>query len=261
MKIHLHDKGKDNHFKIWHAVEENMLIYSYSDGGSIVSSERNYPIEHGALCFVGEGRYHYTMPEPPESYDRTKLFFSTETLRKVLELISDGRRFSHFAQGSLVYARLPEAAREEAEALFLSVAKEKGDVYCEANAVACLIKLLTLADKYSTESAIGQSGVLERAIEYINSNIFRDVDIDEICLAVHISKYHFCRRFKASMGMTVMEYILKTRIILAKNMLDKETVSVTEVSESCGFSSVSYFCRVFKQEIGISPLKYKKRTK
>ena len=59
--------------------------------------------------------------------------------------------------------------------------------------------------------------------------------------------------------MTVMEYVLKTRIVMASEMLKKERCSVTEVSSRCGFSSVSYFSRVFKREVGISPLEYRKR--
>ena len=50
--------------------------------------------------------------------------------------------------------------------------------------------------------------------------------------------------------MTVMEYILKTRIVLAKGLLISEKIPVSEVSSRCGFSSVSYFCRVFKEETG-----------
>jgi AraC-like DNA-binding protein len=56
-----------------------------------------------------------------------------------------------------------------------------------------------------------------------------------------------------------MDYILKTRIAMAKELLCEADMSVTEISESCGFSSISYFSRTFKNETGMSPLKYKKR--
>lgn len=259
MRTVLHEIGKDEQFKIWHAIDENMLIYTHSDGGSIVCGERSYPIERGAICFIGEGKYHYTMPDPPERYDRSKLFFSSKLLKRIAELISDGRTFSHFAPGSFVYAKLPEELMAEAEWLYSAINSAELDPYREASEISALIRLLVLIEKYSTESTRGEMDTLGRAVEYINSNIFREIDIDEICSAVHISKYHFCRRFKESMGVTVMEYILKTRIVLAKNMLEKEIISVTEVSERCGFSSVSYFCRAFKEECGLSPLKYRRQ--
>ena len=76
--ITLHEVGKDPHFKIWHAAEMHMFLYTYSDGGNIVCSEKVYPIRNGVLCFVGAGKYHYTMPDEPEHYERSKLFIYPE---------------------------------------------------------------------------------------------------------------------------------------------------------------------------------------
>lgn len=79
--------------------------------------------------------------------------------------------------------------------------------------------------------------------------------------AVNISKYYFCRQFKERTGLTIMNYVLKTRIILAKNELKKTELSISEISQKYGFSSVSYFCRVFKEEERCSPLQYRKRNR
>ena len=260
MKIISHERGKDAHFKLWHALpdEENMIIYMYSDGGSIVCRESIYPIKQGALCFIGAGKYHYTMPSDPAVYDRTKIFFPSELLRGIVSLISDGRDFSGFTWDSIVYAEIKEGDREYVDEIFGSLAASQSLPHERAEQVLSLIKLLRLIEENSTHGATSDSGSLGGAIDYINKNIFREISIDEICAAVHISKYHFCRRFKQNMGMTVMDYVLKTRIILAKNMLEKENASITEVSDRCGFSSVSYFCRVFKESVGKTPLQYRK---
>ena len=256
MKTIIHEIGKDAHFKLWHALsdEENMIIYFHSGEGSIVCGERVYPIKEGALCFIGAGKYHYTMPTDPSSYDRSKVFFSTELLRGVVSLVSDGRSFSRFTFDSLVYAEIPEAQKDAVNSLFSEASLECG----AAVDVAVLAKLLHFIEHYSTYSKLSAASVLGGAIDFINKNIFREITIDEICREAHISKYHFCRRFKETMGMTVMDYVLKTRIVLAKQMLEKENLSVSEVSDRCGFSSVSYFCRVFKETVGASPLRYRK---
>ena len=255
MRTVLHEVGRDAHFKLWHALsdEENMIIYFHSDGDSVVTDERVYPIKKGALCFIGAGKYHYTMPNEPSVYDRSKIFFSSELLQGIVALASDGKSFSGFTYDSLVYAEIPDDEREKVEKTFLEADTE----HSGAIEVFSVSRLLHYIEKYSV-NAEASVGTLGGAIDYINKNLFREISIDEICNEVHISKYHFCRRFKSAMGMTVMDYILKTRIIHSKEMLKKESVSITEVSERCGFSSVSYFCRAFKESVGVSPLKYRR---
>ena len=113
--------------------------------------------------------------------------------------------------------------------------------------------------KYSLENTPATSGMMNEAIEYINNNITKSLTIDEICSKIHISKYHLCRQFKITTGTTIMKYILKTRIVLAKNMLSNQALSITEISNRCGFSSVAYFSRVFKEDTGMNPLNFKKK--
>jgi AraC-like DNA-binding protein len=119
------------------------------------------------------------------------------------------------------------------------------------------MRLLIYIDENAKGSVFGSQDFISRAIEYINCNITEDISIDKVCSAVHTSKYYFCRQFKKTTGLTVANYILKTRIVMAKNMLLNEEMTVGEVSEKCGFSSISYFCRVFKEDVGISPKQYK----
>ena len=257
MKTILHEIGRDAHFKLWHALplDENMIIYFHEGEGSIVCGESVYQIKSGALCFIGAGKYHYTMPSDPVVYDRSKIFFSSAILQGIVSLASGGKGFSGFAYDSLVYAEIPDSEREAVVAVFSEAASER----CGAIEVSAVSKLLYYIEKYSVNTEGAACGALGGAIDYINKNLFKEITIDEICREVHISKYYFCRRFKETMGMTVMDYVLKTRIIHAKQMLEKESASVSDVSDRCGFSSVSYFCRVFKASVGVSPLKYRKQ--
>ena len=102
---------------------------------------------------------------------------------------------------------------------------------------------------------------IQTSVEYINRHITEEIRIDQICAECYLSKYHFCRLFKEKIGLTVMQYILKTRVAMAKELLSESDLSITEISESCGFSSISYFSRAFKNETGVSPLQYKKQTR
>lgn len=255
-----HEIGKDEHFKIWHALEEHMFIYTYSEGGSIVCSEKIYPIKVGTLCFIGSGKYHYTMPDNPDIYNRSKLFVIPENMEKVLKALSSDSKFSNFFQGSLVYSLIPPHETHHIEHIFDELESYKNTEYFDEIVIASCIRLLTIISKNSIEQIAPAPGAMNRAIAYINNNIFKDITINEVCNAIHMSKYHFCRRFREHTGMTVMNYILKTRIVLAKNILLSEKISVSDISHRCGFSSLSYFCRVFKEETGLSPLEFRKQN-
>ena len=259
-EIIYHELGKDPLYKIWHASKKAMLLYVYSDGGSIVCSEKAYPIQKGVLCFVGAEKYHYTMPDIPEIYERSKLFIAADMLEDLLKMLSV--KSNKFSSGSIVYALIDDTERSKVEEIFCKIKVcEQDENYGKWIFVSGIIELLALLNKHSSENIPAASGVVSRAIEYINSNIERNITIDEICNEIHMSKYHFCRRFKKATGTTIMKYILKTRIIMAKSMIINGNHTITEISNRCGFSSVSYFSRVFKEETGVSPLNYKKESR
>ena len=258
-KINYHHRGRDPNFRIWHTLEESMILYTYSEGGSIVGGDKTYPIRRGTLCFVGARRYHYTMPDDPEIYDRSKIFLSPHQLHRMISVLPPDSPLRRFSDDALVYAEIPPEEYDTVEECFTSAYTYRNDKLCaDAMHLAAYLKLLALLARYSVDITPSTSGIMSLAIAYINQNIFGELDIDSICSAIHISKYHFCRQFKQHFGMTVMDYILKTRIVMAKGMLRKEKLSVTEISTRCGFSSISYFSRVFKQDTGMTPLQYKK---
>lgn len=254
----LHHKGIDSLYRIWHTPGENMIIYFHSGSGSIVASERSYPIERGAICFIGADKFHYTLPETAVEYDRSKVFVSNETLSALFSLFPKQLEVAQlFQSSSLVYAKIPEHDQPLIEAMFHDIGNATGDAERQVVMRSVYTRLLLfIFDNVLHTSS--QGGVLQKAIDYINANIGENLSMDTICDAVHISKYHFCRKFKAVTGNTVMDYILKTRIINAKNRLLNSRDSISEISENCGFSSISYFCRVFKQSEGMSPLKYRR---
>ena len=124
--------------------------------------------------------------------------------------------------------------------------------------MAGCLNLLSLPAVGAPETETAPLGFMAAAMEYIHNHIESDLTLDGICRAAHVSKYHFCRKFKQITGITVMDYILKTRLLSAKQLLAKTKRSVSEISEDCGFSSISYFCRIFREKEGRSPLEYRK---
>ncbi len=258
-----HHIGRDSMYKIWHQSGDNYLIYMYSDGGNIVFEDKIYPIKKGALCFIGGKKMHYTMPSAPEVYDRSKLSVTEEEQLLILSLFSDKNDFCGlFSKDRAVYALIPEKVQPEVERLIDEINNYKNDKkHFETKLICNYINLLIYIDKYTNDERPVQSGFAYNTLEYINSHISENITIDDICRHIHMSKYHFCRKFKSTTGVSVMEYILKTRIAKSRTMLTEKDMSITNAAVKCGFASVSYFCRVFKEQTGKTPLEYKKTEK
>lgn len=70
-----------------------------------------------------------------------------------------------------------------------------------------------------------------------------------------------CAIFKKSMGQTIMHYLKTLRISRARIFLHQYPEKKTlEIAEMCGFQSPSYFGKVFKEEVGVTPEMYRKSS-
>lgn len=257
--LYIRQLGIDPYYKTWHASGRSMIMYMHTDGGSIVSTQQNYPIKKGGLCFIGGNHFHYTLPDDPASYDRSKIFLPADVLDKLLLLFPEDLQMrTVFSPNALVYTQLEAADQRHVEQLLDTICRYAEDGrYLDPVVKSGYISLLVCLHKNQTKITAATSDIIQKAVEYINQHIAETICMDEICREIHISKYHFCRKFKKVTGFTVMDYVLKTRIVTAKSMLSDTELPVSEISGRCGFGSISYFCRVFKEHTGATPLQYR----
>ena len=75
---------------------------------------------------------------------------------------------------------------------------------------------------------------------------------------LYLSGAYFCRRFKQSFGCSFSEFLLAYRVEKAKLLLTADPRSVSEIALACGFHSFSYFCKVFRECVGVTPTAYRR---
>ena len=104
----------------------------------------------------------------------------------------------------------------------------------------------------------------ERLLEvfsYVRKNCHEPLSLRQLARLAHMTPSYFCRFFKAQTGSTLTEYLLRLRIDLAMDFLSNSAMSVTDIAYASGFSSHSYFDRVFKRLKGMTPLEYRRHPK
>lgn len=129
--------------------------------------------------------------------------------------------------------------------------------------IGYLLQLLFLI--YTSEnnyvSEVSEDNHASRIIKYVNENYANILSMEEVANQFFISKYYLCRLFKKSIGVSFISYLNTIRIKAACELLKTESIFLSEVAIRCGFNSTPYFCKVFKDEKGISPSEYRNKFK
>ena len=84
-----------------------------------------------------------------------------------------------------------------------------------------------------------------------------NLDEGQVANAVHTSLFYFCKLFRKVTGMTFTEYVSRTRVEKAKNLLLNPNLRVSEITFVVGFQSLTHFNRVFRKLAGQSPTQYR----
>ncbi|WP_024772630.1 AraC family transcriptional regulator [Aquimarina macrocephali] len=98
---------------------------------------------------------------------------------------------------------------------------------------------------------------LHNISSYIDNNISSKFCLDELSKVANLNKYGFAKKFKASTGMTPMNYILMKKIFSSKKLITK-TTDLTQIAFDYEFSDLAHFSNTFKRYVGISPKIYQK---
>ncbi len=105
------------------------------------------------------------------------------------------------------------------------------------------------------------SPLLNKCIEYINTNYTDTFTLFELADMSGLSEGHFCRIFKEITGFTPFNYINRIRITKSCELLTRTNKKIADIALSCGFNNIGYFNRIFKNIMKESPKSYRNNFK
>ena len=128
--------------------------------------------------------------------------------------------------------------------------------------VSSYAKILSWVVQYTilnNDIRINHRSSFKTIVAYIEKNYAEQLSVDLLCKEFHYSRSALFTLFKDESGLSVMEFVNKTRLNKAKELLS--THSVSKVAEMVGISDNNYFSRIFKKRYGITPSQFRSHVK
>ena len=111
-------------------------------------------------------------------------------------------------------------------------------------------------DDSAPDAAPADADGFERTVEYLERHVGESLSLEQICRDNYLGRSQLQKIFHEHTGGGVMEYFGRLKINAARRMIRAGRYNFTQISALCGFQSVHYFSRRFRQLTGMSPSEY-----
>jgi AraC-like DNA-binding protein/mannose-6-phosphate isomerase-like protein (cupin superfamily) len=129
--------------------------------------------------------------------------------------------------------------------------------YTHVETHGLLCQLLSRFLKYAVSKIEFSDTRISKALGYIRKNGDKVISIDELAEVCCLSNRHFMRLFKKELDDSPVEYINKRKMEKAQLLLITTDIPVKEIAHSLSFHNISYFHRLFKSTVGVTPGDYR----
>ena len=95
--------------------------------------------------------------------------------------------------------------------------------------------------------------------EYIDMHVHEPIKVSQLAALANVHPVYFARAFKASCGMSVLKYVRQRRVMAAAVVMENKPTRLVDVANQFGFADQAHFSRVFREEFGATPSKFRAR--
>lgn len=258
--FNMHGKHFHNQYEIFYLLEGERRFFF---------DNRSYLVKGGSLILVDENSIHMTTANSEQEigHDRIILYVERDKMKEFDRLFPNLNLVKFFHQH---YGVFPLNERQQREFIDLYIRlqdefdsrKRNYRAMIETEIIQYFICFMrenhTPAIEDTDVSAPSKYQNIYAVADYISEHFDETITLDLLADQFYISKYYLSRTFKEITGYGISEYLNIHRIREAKRLLEETDLSVQQIARKLGYESITYFEKVFKTYMTMSPLKYRK---
>ncbi|MDR6551213.1 AraC family transcriptional regulator [Paenibacillus qinlingensis] len=261
-----HEKSSRKlNWEVYHAHSCMEFLYVYEGVGRVEVNKRWYSVEPGSLLIFQPFQLHRIQIQGP--FVRSVLMFDPYRLDAALHAFNGIRSWFHLLwKESLTCQVIPNQQH---------LAKFYEHLYCKMSRVSpfkqqeefvlCLLALLQQLESCESEICLVQKEkpklrchhTAGQMTEWIERHYKEKFNLQRMSEDLHLSTFYLSHIFRQSTGRTITEFIISRRLKEACLMLETTSKSASFIAQEVGFQSGSYFSRVFKTVLGMTPKSYR----
>ena len=235
-----------------HGININQILYCKEGQGELILDNRKYIIDKGQ-CFI-------ILKNTPHEYHSTGGKWILDIVGfngSIVPLLLRALKISSSGAYLLSNRELLEAHHQK----LLEISEQNSPrkhMLLSQETYALLTDLTYSLTHIVSDSADYGNPIITHVIEYMESHYSEDISLDTLAQVTSRTPEYLCTIFKEHTGLTIVKYLNGIRLLHAKIMLVQEpAMSVNELAKNCGYSSASYFGKVFLKQYGLTPNQYR----
>ena len=206
-----------------------------------------YHLTPGTLLFIRPRTFHNLNPLSSAVYERFVIGFpETKIPAALVEFAKNAKEIYAIPKESAIDRFFSEWADAERD-----FSREELELLLEHAVAKLLLYLRHLPTETSLEP-IRMNSALDRILRYIDEHLSDELTADTLSARFFVSSSWITHTIKQSLGLSLMQYISKKRILYAESLLAKG-MTPTEAAKECGYDTYTTFYRQYKKHTGRAP--------
>ena len=248
-----------NQYQIHYILQGERFFYS---------EQGNYRMTKGTLALVDKKQIPYTNIVGGDYHERFLLEIDEKWLLELSNVLKyDFTELFSLKQGvwELSFSQQEKMNQfiNGFEKVYQENEKEIEGVIKKTEFISLLTFMIEDIDTRAKDLNIPQSQQLRYSkvreiVRYVIENCCELNSLEELASLFYLDKSYLSRIFKEVTNFTVNDFIHYQRIGHAREMIADPNMTIAQIAERLGYTSQSYFCRVFEKLIGVSPMQYRK---